>query len=113
MTLEELGDDQRRQVVADGQRRTDAQLAVAGMAFKTAFRSPPRARSARRPAATAPARAHSGAGLAEAVEELRVVLPFEFAERRAGRRLRQRQRSAARETLSCRATATKTPICRK
>jgi hypothetical protein len=35
MTGEEVGDDQRRQVVADGQRRTDLQLAVAGMAFKT------------------------------------------------------------------------------
>jgi hypothetical protein len=36
VAFEEIGDDQRRQVVADGQRRADAQLAVAGAAFEHA-----------------------------------------------------------------------------
>jgi hypothetical protein len=113
VALEEVGDDQRRQVVADGQRRADAQLAVAGATFEHAF-------DRRRPLDQFDGLRQQGLpefveaqGLAEPVEKLRVVLSFEFGERRAGRRLRQRKLSAARETLSWRATATNTPIWRK
>jgi hypothetical protein len=113
VALEEIGDDQRRQVVADGQRRADAQFAVAGATFEHAF-------DRRRPL--------------DQFDRLRQQRLSEFVETQVLPNLSKScvsycrsssasavlvadcdsaSSAAARETLSWRATATNTPIWRK
>jgi hypothetical protein len=113
VALEEVGDDQRCQVVADGQRRADAQLAVAGATFEHALdgRRPldqfDRLRQQRL------AEFVEAQRLAEPIEQRRVVLRSSSASAVLVADCDSDSSAAARETLSCRATATNTPIWRK
>jgi hypothetical protein len=79
VALEEVGDDQRRQVVADGQRRSDAQLAVAGAPFEHAL-------DRRRPLDQLDRLRQQG--LAEFVEAQRLAEPIEQLACRTGARVR-------------------------
>jgi len=84
VAFEEVGDDQRRQVVADGQRCADTQLAVAGATLERTF-------DRRRPLDQFDCLWQQGLPefvetqhFAEPVEKLRVVLSLDLSQRRAG-----------------------------
>jgi len=81
VALEEVGNDQRRQIVANGQRRAEAQMAVAaapGECLLEGGRPLDQFDGLRQQRLTDFVQLQR---LAEAVEELRVELTFELAER--------------------------------
>ena len=89
--LEKFGDDQRREVIADRQRRADVQCSVAGLPAQQRLDVLGAIEELHRARQQPFAQLVQADGFADAVEQLHVELALELRKSAACRRLRHRE----------------------